>query len=75
MLDSFNYKTKYFLSTNQDFLDYFDSAKKELAAYPEQNTLHFNNIANITIHSDSITPQNKQNEREEDHQEHGQIPL
>ena len=39
------------------------------ASYPEQSTAHYNNVANITIGSDSTTPQKKKNGREEDCQE------
>ena len=45
-----------------------DIVKKELAAYLEQNTLHFENVANITGDSDIIAPHKKQNGREEDSQ-------
>ena len=35
---------------------YIDSCKKELADYPENNTLYLEKIAKITINSGSITP-------------------
>ena len=41
---------------------YIDSCKKESekhAAYPEQSNVHFENVANITVDSDSITPREK----------------
>ena len=47
--------------------EYIDSCHREsesCAAYLEHNTAHFNNIANITANSDSITPQKKNNGRE-----------
>ena len=43
--------------------------RKERAAYPEQNTLHLENVENLSIVSDSITPKKTQNGREEDSQE------
>ena len=49
-----------------------DSCHKESESrteYPEQNTSHFNNVANITVNSNSVTPQKKKNGIEEDHQE------
>ena len=33
---------------------YIDSCKKKRASYPEQNTLNFENVTNITINNDSI---------------------
>ena len=36
--------------------------------YPEHGTAHFNNVAYIPINGNSITPQNKQNEKEENSQ-------
>ena len=33
---------------------YIDSCKKVRAAYQEQNTLNFENVANITVNTDSI---------------------
>ena len=49
--------------------EYIDSCRKESksrSAYPEKNTAHFNNVAKITVDSDSTTPQKKQTGREED---------
>ena len=60
-------------STNRDLQTDIDIVKKECEAYPENNTLHSENVANITINSDSVTPQKKKNGREEDHQEDHQI--
>ena len=47
---------------NQDLQTYIDSCHKEsrrYAAYPENITAHFNNVADITVDGDSITPQNE----------------
>ena len=60
---------------NQDLRTYIDSVKKERASSPEQNTLHLDNIANITIDSEIITQQKKKNGREEDCQEYCHIPI
>ena len=75
MLKSFNYEAKELLATNQYLIIYIDSVDKERAAYPEENTLHFKNVAKITVDSYSITPQKIQNGKEEDRQEKRQIPL
>ena len=59
-------------ATNQDLQTYIDSCHKESeirAAYPEQSNAHLNNIVNITVNSDSITPHKKKNGREEDRQD------
>ena len=69
MLKSFNYEAKELLATNQYLIIYIDSVDKERAAYPEENTLHFKNVAKITVDSYSITPQKIQNGKEEDRQE------
>ena len=55
--------------------NYSDNCKKEHASYPEQNILYYKNVANITIDSDSTTPQKKQNERGGYIQEDHQIPF
>ena len=34
--------------------------------YPEQRTAHFKNVVNITVNSDSVIPQQKQNGSEKD---------
>ena len=42
--------------------EHIDSCHKEskiCAAYPEYSTAYFNKVENITIDSDSITPQKK----------------
>ena len=50
--------------SNQYLKNYIDSVNKDRAAYPEDNTLQFKNVANIKVDSYSITPQkNKIGER------------
>ena len=49
----------------QEHIDSFHKESESRAAYPEHSTTHFNNIANITVDSDIITPHKKQNGREE----------
>ena len=52
--------------------NYIDSCHKELerrAAYPEQSTTNFENVANITVDSDSVIPKDKQNGGEKYRQE------
>ena len=71
MFESFNSKIKELWATNQDlqtYIDSFNNESKSRAAYPEQNNAHLNNVANITVGSDSTTSHNKQNGREEDFQ-------
>ena len=63
MLESFNSETKELCATIQDLQTHIDIVNKELTVYPEQKTLHLENVANITIDSDSITPQKKKWER------------
>ena len=43
--------------------------------YPEYSTEHFNSVANITVDSDGITPQKKQNGIEVYIQEYHKIPF
>ena len=60
MLVSLNYETKKLTETNQDLQTYIGSCHKESerhAAYPEQIPSHLNNIAIVTVDSDSITKQ------------------
>ena len=67
MLESFNFDINELCATNQDLRTYVDSFYKESerrSEYPEQSTAHFNNVPNITIDIDSITPQKKKNGRE-----------
>ena len=76
MLESFNSETKELCATNRDLQTYIDCCHQESerhALYPEQGIVHFNNMANITIDNNSITPQRRQNEREEHHQKDCQI--
>ena len=54
MLESFNSDPNELCATNQDLRTYIDIIKKERAANPDQNTLHFENVAHITTSSDSI---------------------
>ena len=72
VLDIYSYYIKEINSTNRDMQTYIDSYKKEsekCAAYPEHSTVHFEYIANITVDSDSVISQEKQNGSEEDCQE------
>ena len=62
-------------TANQALLTYVDIVKKELSTYLEQNTLYFENVANITGDSDIISPHKKQNGRQEDSQESFKIPF
>ena len=48
----------------QEHIDNFYKGSESCAAHQEHVTTHFNNVANITINSDSITPQKKMGERE-----------
>ena len=51
--------------------NYIDSCHNESEArtlYQEQSTVHFENLANITVNSDIIIPQEKKNWSEKDHQ-------
>ena len=57
---------------------YIASCHKESeghAAYTEYNTTNFHKVANITVDSDSITPQKKQSGIEEDHYKGRKTPL
>ena len=62
MVESF-YSVKYTLCKMSRYLrTYIDNCNKEKeirAAYSEKSTPHFDNVANITIDSDDITPQKK----------------
>ena len=56
-------------STNRCLRTYIDSCHKESeihAVYPQHITVHFENVANITVDSGIVTPQKKKNGREED---------
>ena len=60
----------------QEIREHIDSCykgSKSCAEYLEHSTAHFNNVANITIDSDSITPKNKKNWREENSQKDHEI--
>ena len=55
----FNSEIKYIHSTNQDMQNCIDSCHEEsdiYAEYPEQSTVHFKNVSNITVNSDSVIP-------------------
>ena len=56
------------MRNDRDLQTYIDSFHKEpeiCAAYMEHSTPYFNNVVDITINIDSITPHKKQNGREE----------
>ena len=57
MFESFNSERKELCTTNKDLRTYIDSVNKESTPYPDQNTLNFENVANITVNIDSITSQ------------------
>ena len=61
-MDISNSEIKEISSTNWDMKNYIDSCHKESerhTAYPEQSTEHFENVANITVDSDSVITQGK----------------
>ena len=41
------------------YIDIFLKESEEYVAYPEQSTVHFENVANITVGRDSLIPQEK----------------
>ena len=43
-----------------NYIDICKKVSERCAEYPEQNTAHFENVANITAGSDSVIPQEKQ---------------
>ena len=43
----------------QEHIDSFHKGHEICTEHPEQNTAHFNNVANITVGSGSITPQKR----------------
>ena len=57
----------------REHIDSCHKYSKSSAAYPENGTANFNNVANITVDSDSITPQKKKNEKEENIQKYHDI--
>ena len=71
--DKRNVDTTELYATNRDIQTYIDRCKKECAENTEQNTIHLERFAIIAVDSDIITPQKKQNDREEYHQEDYQI--
>ena len=57
IVEIFNSEIKDIHSTNRDMKNYIDSFHKEserCAAYLKQSTIHFENVSNITINSDSV---------------------
>ena len=74
----YKYVIKEIHAINRYMREHIDSCQKEFkisAVYPEHSTAHLNNIANITIESDSITPKNEKNGREENSQKYQNIPF
>ena len=47
----------------QEHIDSFHKGHEICTEHPEQNTAHFNNVAKITVDSDSKTPYRKHNIR------------
>ena len=57
--------------------DYIDGCNKESGknvAYPEYSTVNFENVVNITVDSDGITPHSKKDRIKENHQKDCNIP-
>ena len=54
--EKFNYEIKEIRSTNRDMRTYIDSVKKECETCLEHNTSYFENVATITVNSDSVIP-------------------
>ena len=75
MFESFNYEREKIRTADQNLRTYTDSVKKDHLAYLEKNTLHFENVADITVNSDGIIPEKKRNRREGDHQKNCKIPF
>ena len=64
-------------STNRYLQTYINSYKRESeknASYPEQSTVHFEDVVNIIVYSDSVTSQKKKNGIEEYGQKDRRIP-
>ena len=67
IVDIYSSEIKWIRSTNQDMKNYIDSFRKyseRRAAYPEQSNAHFEIGVNITVNSDSVIAQKKQNRSE-----------
>ena len=47
----------------REHISSFHKKYESHAAYPEQSTANFKNIANINVDSDTMTPQNKKRKR------------
>ena len=75
MLESSNSDINELHSTNQDLRTYIYNIKKESEAYPEQNTLHFENVANVAVNSDGTTTHKNKNGIKEYCQENCHISL
>ena len=52
----------------QERIDSFHKESERHAAYPEQSTAHFEDVANITFDSASVIPQGTLNSNQEDRQ-------
>ena len=50
----------------REHIDVFHKESEKRAAYPEQSTAHFEDVANITVYSASVITQEKQNGSELD---------
>ena len=71
IVEIFNLEIKEICSTNRDMRNYIDGCHKEserCETYLEKRTAHLENVANITVNSDGVIPQEKQNGNEKDSQ-------
>ena len=62
IVEILNCEIKEIRSTNRDMQNYIDSCHKEpekRAAYLEQSTINFENVANINVNNYSLIPKNK----------------
>ena len=48
----------------QTYIHGYNKESEKCAAYPGQSTVYFENVANITVNSESVIPKMKQNGRE-----------
>ena len=58
----------------RNYIDKCNKESEKYAAYPEQSTIHFENVVNITVDSDCVITQEKQDRSEEYFQEDRKIP-
>ena len=58
-VEKYSSEIKEIHTTSRYLKTYNDSVKKECAAYAEQRNLHFENVSNITVNGDSVSPQKK----------------